>query len=158
MICKKCGKDKTEDEFYFHSTSGVRRQPCRECQGHKKMQPADIEAHKAYMKAYREKNREKLRAREREYREENREYFQEKAKKYREANKEKIAARRKVWLTKEKQKEYNDNSRDYRKKRYQEKKHELRLQNKTWFKNHPDYWKEYAKKRKNGKGTGKNTH
>ena len=83
--CNKCGETKPFSEFY------KRKCTCKCCIAE-------------YDKAYRQENKERIRANEKAYQQENREKIAEQKKAYRQENKEKIAEREKTYRQENKEK------------------------------------------------------
>lgn len=112
--CTKCGEEKPATLEYFYKDS-LRRTDCRVCYNRcyqAAYREANKEAVKAYNEAYREANKEAIAEKKKAYREANREaileqhkaYYKankeainERKKAYREANKEAIAEQKKAW-------------------------------------------------------------
>jgi hypothetical protein len=88
------------------------------------------EERKAYQKAYREKNKERIALRDKEYKERNKDRYKEQRKKRYQENKEIIREQRKEYL----------------KKWYQDNKEKRYKQAKEWNENHREKNREYVKK------------
>lgn len=130
--CPKCEKQKELTEFNKCKTASDGRQgKCRECE-----------------KTYREKNRDKIKARSDKYREENKELIKERNAIWAKNNKEKIAETHKQWLEKNRETE-RVKKQEYRKKNKERMyasqkrwKQENREHSRQWFR---EYTREQRK-------------
>ena len=139
--CSKCGETLPVSEFHKRkSAKDGLKSHCRGCikAYHEKNREKILESQKAYY----EKNREEFLERRKEYREKNREKIRESDKAYHEKNREKILERQKAYREKnreellERRKEYREKNREKIResgKAYHEKNREKILQSKKEY-------------------------
>ena len=143
-ICKKCGEEKSLEEFPTHSKDKLRN-ICKYCysEENKNRYLKNKDAHSKRCKYYHIKNKDKIKIKNKEYSEKNSEALKEKNKKYREENKEKIKEHRKKY--------YNENIDKVKvknKKYREENKEKLRIKNKEYRDNNKEKYKEKREKNK----------
>ena len=150
-ICKKCGEEKSLEEFSKDNKSvDLHFSICKEC--NKKYKLDNKEKLKQQSKEYSIKNKEKIKIKSKKYREENKEKVKEHKKKYYNENIEKVKVKNKKYReeNKEKLRINNKEYRDKNKEKYKEKREKNKEKNsknfKEYYNEHKEYFKEHRKR------------